>query len=54
MELYAGLDFIQKIRGINGVFEGIGKESFEVRIPAKTATYSGNNFTTYTLIQFPC
>jgi hypothetical protein len=26
----------------------------KVRIPAKTATYSGNNFTTYTLIQFPC
>jgi hypothetical protein len=26
----------------------------EMRIPAKTATYSGNNFTTYTLIQFPC
>jgi hypothetical protein len=26
----------------------------KVRIPAKTATYSGNNFTTYTFIQFPC
>jgi len=26
----------------------------KLRIPAKTATYSGNNFTTYTLIQFPC
>ena len=25
-----------------------------LRIPAKTATYSGNNFTTYTFIQFPC
>jgi len=25
-----------------------------MRIPAKTATYSGNNFTTYTFIQFPC
>lgn len=25
-----------------------------LRIPAKTATYSGNNFTTYPFIQFPC
>jgi len=25
----------------------------KVRIPAKTATYSGNNFTTHPLIQFP-
>ena len=37
------------------VTEGDLRQAFVtfVRIPAKTATYSGNNFTTHPLIQFP-
>ena len=34
-------------------FSTLVSEFIRLRIPAKTATYSGNNFTTYTFIQFP-